>query len=86
MKLDSIRTVNYTEYTIKLEPEESDLLLEIGRSQIVNDESECINYAIKMLIEKHMYDGESMSLFIKDREEVLKSFNKISKDKEGEIE
>jgi len=71
MKLNPIRTVKLKEYIVKLEQEESDLLLELGRTNIVKDDNECINYAITMLIDKHMYDGESMTEFLKGRNEML---------------
>lgn len=71
MKLKQIRTLKLKEYIVKLEQEENDLLLELGRTNIVKDDNECINYAIKMLIDKHMYDGESMTEFLKGRNEML---------------
>jgi len=71
MKLKQIRTLKLKEYIVKLEQEESDLLLELGRTNIVKDDNECINYAITMLIDKHMYDGESMTEFLKGRNEML---------------
>lgn len=71
MKLKQIRTLKLKEYIVKLEQEENDLLLELGRTNIVKDDNECINYAIKMLIDKHMYDGESMAEFLKGRNEML---------------
>ncbi len=75
MKLKQIRTLKLKEYIVKLEQEENELLLEMGRKGIVEDDNECINYAIKMLIEKHMYDGESMSEFLKDRSKMQEQLN-----------
>lgn len=71
MKLNPIRTVKLKEYIVKLEQEEEQLLLEMGKSNIIKDDNECINYAIKMLIDKHMYDGESMADFLKGRNEMM---------------
>ena len=71
MKLKPIRTVKLKEYIVKLEQEEEQLLLEMGKSNIIKDDNECINYAIKMLIDKHMYDGESMADFLKGRNEMM---------------
>lgn len=75
MKLKQIRTLKLKEYIVKLEQEENELLLEMGKKGIVNDDNECINYAIKMLIEKHMYDGDSMSEFLKDRIKMQEQLN-----------
>jgi len=71
MKLNPIRTVKLKEYIVKLEQEEEQLLLEMGKSNIIKDDNECINYAIKMLIDKHMYDGESMADFLKGRNKMM---------------
>ena len=75
MKINQIRTLKLKEYIVKLEQEESDLLIEMGRKNIVNDDNECINYAVKMLIDKHMYDGDSMSEFLKDRSKIQEQLN-----------
>lgn len=75
MKINQIRTLKLKEYIVKLEQEENDLLLEMGRSNIIKDDNECINYAVKMLIEKHMYDGESMLDFLNDRSKMQEKLN-----------
>ena len=75
MKINQIRTLKLKEYIVKLEQEENDLLLEMGRNNIVKDDNECINYAVKMLIEKHMYDGESMLDFLNDRAKMQERLN-----------
>lgn len=75
MKINQIRTLKLKEYIVKLEQEENDLLLEMGRNNIVKDDNECINYAVKMLIEKHMYDGESMLEFLNDRSKMQERLN-----------
>lgn len=75
MKINQIRTLKLKEYIVKLEQEENDLLLEMGRNNIVKDDNECINYAVKMLIEKHMYDGESMLEFLNDRSKMQEKLN-----------
>ena len=43
MKLKQIRTLKLKEYIVKLEQEENELLLEMGRKGIVQDDNECIN-------------------------------------------
>lgn len=84
MDLSPIRIVTSKEYILKLDPEDNEILLELGRSNIIKDENECINYAVKMLIDKHMYDGESMADFLKDRNEMLKLLNNAERKNNNE--
>ena len=44
----------YREYLLELEPEEEEILVELGRNEIVNDKRECINYAVKHLISQYI--------------------------------
>ena len=54
MKLKSIKNIKYKEYTVRFEPEDEALLLDIGRQSVIKDEQECINYGIQKLIYWYM--------------------------------
>lgn len=57
MKTKNVGEIKYNEYTLKLEPEEEKMLIEIGQKEIVKNSGECINYAVQFLLEKYMYVG-----------------------------
>lgn len=54
MQTKNMGEIKYNEYILKLEPEEENVLIEIGRQEIVKNDSECINYAVQFLLEKYM--------------------------------
>lgn len=55
LKIEELNEVKYKEYRLQLEPEDEALLLEIGRSNIVNDKEKCLDYAIQKLIEWYIF-------------------------------
>lgn len=57
MKTKDIGEITFNEYILKLEPEEENLLIEIGQREIVKNNNECINYAVQFLLEKYMKFG-----------------------------
>lgn len=57
IKLDNAHDIKFKGYMIKLEPEEEQILFELGRDKIKKNKTECINYALKYLLTKYL-DGE----------------------------
>jgi hypothetical protein len=54
MKLANEHNILYKEYTLELQEEEEELLLEVARKEIVQDKKELINYAVKRLIREYI--------------------------------
>lgn len=57
MKAQDVGEISYNEYILKLEPEEENILIEMGQREIVKNKNECINYAVQFLLEQYMEEG-----------------------------
>jgi len=57
MKTHNVGEIIYNEYVLKLEPDEENMLVEIGQKEIIKNKNECINYAVQFLLNQYMNDG-----------------------------
>lgn len=54
MNTQNVGEINYNEYVLRLEPAEENMLIEIGKREIIKNKDECISYAIQFLLEQYM--------------------------------
>lgn len=59
MEIKSTNDIQFKEYVVQLEPEDEQVLLEIGREHIIKDKQQCISYAVQKLLEWYMVSDKS---------------------------